>query len=357
MALLFWDSFDHYATGDITEKHIAHDGEAGSSRAIGAYGRFSTNGLRICAFSTGYSWVRGPIVGYPTILTVGFAIYLEAAVGTGVRAILSLYDGGTCQITLSVTDTGALRVNNGSFGGALIGTSDAGVIAAARWYYVELQTTIDGAAGTVEVHVTDDAHTETTVIDLAGVDTQNSANAQVSMFELGGDGDNNGYFYLRYDDLYVLDSIGSTCNDFLQDTRICCLSTEGPGAYADWTPFVGPANWQDVNEIPPDDDTTYNYTLTPTDRDSFEMADLPVDATGPVLAVCAVINGRKDDAGTRVVMPGVRTVGADFDGSSKHFPNDYEFRTMYPWEVNPSTGVAWTRAQVNDVEAAYELVV
>ena len=43
MALLFMDSFDHYATADITEKWTASTG----TFAIGAYGRNSTNGLRI----------------------------------------------------------------------------------------------------------------------------------------------------------------------------------------------------------------------------------------------------------------------------------------------------------------------
>lgn len=356
MALLFWDSFDHYATANVFQKYINQFGGAGSGYAIGAYGRFSTNGLRIWPFSTDACALRGPIKGYPQTVTVGFAPYLEQNVGTGAREILTLMDGAVDQVALSVLDTGALRVYRGGWEGTTLATSAAGVIAATRWYYIELQTTIDNAAGSVEVHVTDDAGTETTVIDIAGVDTQESGTAQVSMFELCGDGNNNGFFYIRYDDLYVLDDAGAQCNDFLQDTRICCLSSEGPGAHADWTPLVGPANWQDVNEIPPDDDTTYNYTLTPTDRDSFEMEDLPVTAVGPVQAVCAVVDYRKDDAGTRTIQPSVRTGGFDYDGDNRNSPNDYAFHTMYAWEVNPNTLAVWSRAEVNAVEAGYELV-
>jgi len=350
MALLFWDSFDHYATANILEKYQYM---SGALQEIGAFGRYGTNGLRVTRNTTTLSSVRGPIKGYPQTVTVGFALYIEALSGTDPGEMMRFYDSGETQFCVTVTAGGAVEARRPNFAGALLGTSAAGVIAAATWYYIEIQATIDNVAGAVEVRVTD-AGVETTVINVAGVDTQGTTHAYVSAFSLGGDGVQAGTYVQRFDDLYVLDGTGAQCNDFLGDTRICCLAPEGVGTHADWTPSAG-ANWQCVDEIPPTDDTDYNETLTPTDRDSFEMEDLPPAAAGVVHAVCAVMDYRKDDAGTRTLQPSVRTGGADHDGDGHNSPDDYAFHTMYAWEVNPDTAAAWVAAEVNALEAGYEL--
>lgn len=351
MALLFWDSFDHYATGDLLEKHISTYAPTAPSPTIGAYGRMGSNGIRVHGYVGDQSWVRGPIKGYPDVVTIGVAWEVEDIHPWGRAVIIGLLDGATHQVVLAYEPDASLTVWRGNLSTRL-GATDPGIVHPDVLYYVEMQVTIDNAAGAVEVRLNDDV-----VIDVSGVDTQATSNAQVSAFELGGDCSSAAmvHRYSRYDDLYVVDDSGSYCNDFLGDTRLCALFPEGTGAHADWTPTAG-NNWQCVDDNPPNDDTDYNHTLTPTDRDSFEMEDLPAGISGTVHAVCAVLNARKDNAGTRTIQPAVRSGGTDYDGDSVNLPNGYEFRTMYAWETDPDTVAPWLVAAVNAVEAGYELV-
>ena len=351
MALLYWDSFDHYATGDILEKHITSYGPTIPAPVIGAYGRMGTNGLRVHGYVYQNAWVRGPIKGYPDTVIIGVAFEIEAIHPWGTVGILGLLDGAVHQVTLAYNPDGGLSLWRGDLGTWLAAT-DPGIIHSGVLYHVEMKAVIDNAAGAVEVKLNGD-----TITNVSGVDTQASANAQVSQYELGGDCSSGATYhrYARYDDLIVCDDSGPYCNDFLGDSRVCMLLPEGVGAHADWTPTAG-ANWQCVDDNPPDDDTSYNHTLTPTDRDSLEMEDLPAGISGTVHAVCAALSVRKDDAGTRTVMPGVRSGGTDYDGDNWNIPNDYVFQIMYAWETDPDTAAPWLVADVNAVEGAYELV-
>jgi len=348
MALLFWDSFDHYAYANILEKYVSKS----AIHTMGAFGRNGTDGLRLLCNALNDGFVRGPIKGYPDTVIVGLGLYVEEATGLPFmdRCVLDLMDAHEYQVEIHLSPDGALRAYRAKHG-TLIGQSDPGLIHEGVYYYIETKVVIDNVAGSVEVKINGD-----TVIDESGIDTQGSANSWVSQFGLGGDGYHTSQVvYFRIDDVYVCDDSGAYCNDFLGDTRLCMLLPEGVGAHADWTPTAG-ANWQNVDENPPTGDTDYNHTLTATDRDSFEMEDLPGGISGTVHAVCAVINSRKDDAGTRTVQPAIRSGGTDYDGDSHNIPDDYAFHQMYAWETDPDTAAPWIVAGVNAVEAGYELV-
>jgi len=348
MSLLFWDTFDHYATGDVLEKYTSW---IGGNVTTGAFGRDGTNGMKIIGASNGDDWVRGPLAGDPDTITMGFGFQVEYVLASGHRTIMGFLDGASDQITLNLVTDGSLRLYRGDrvF---LLGQSDPGTIHQGVYYYIEVQVHIDNAAGTGEVRVNDEV-----VIDVAGVDTQMTANAYATQFMLGGDGlDTLSTLLMWFDDLYVLDDSGAQCNDFLGDIHNYLLMPEGAGAHADWTPLVG-ANWQEVDDNPPDDDTTYNATNTVTDRDSFEMEDMPGGWTGTIHAVGVAINSRRDDAVAHELQPAVRSGGTDYDGTAALITDAYSFYNLYAWELDPDTAAAWLVAAVNAMECGYELTV
>lgn len=344
MALIFWDSFDHYADGDKTEKWSSYTASYGSA-TVGAYGRNGTNGLRVTNTIAASNYVRKALSTSPDTVTVGLAFRLiEDSVAT--TQIVALLDNTTVQVYLLVANDLSIWAYGG---GVLRGQSAPGVITHNVYHYIELQTVIDNAVGSIEVKVDD-----VTVINLTNIDTQSSGTAQVTQIEIGGRL-GSGYQIADFDDIYVCDDTGATCNDFLGDTRVIARLPDGAGAHADFTPLVGPNNWQDVNQNPPDGDTTYNSSATVTDRDSFPFEDLPAGIAGTVHAVCAVINSRKDDAGTRTLEPSVRVGGTDYDGTPVNIPETYAYHNMYAWELNPDIAGAWTVAVVNALESGYEL--
>lgn len=348
MSLLFWDSFDHYATADRLEKWSSVQ----DNPDIGAYGRNSTNGVRVHGFSTSDGYLRGPVSGTPDTVIIGFGFEVESMPTSGVNSILGIIDGATYQITLTLGPDGSLAVWRSEIG-TWLAASDCGIIHAGAYYYVELKVYFDNAAGTVQVKLNED-----TMINAGGLDTMQTGNAYCTEFELGGDSTNPAlvHRYLRYDDVYVCDNSGAQCNDFLGDVRLFMLLPDGAGAHADWAPLVG-ANWQEVDDNPPDDDTTYNASNTVTDRDSFTFDDLPGTLTGAIHAFCAVINSRRDDAVAHELEPSVRVGGTDYDGAAELITDAYSFYNMYAWELNPDIAGAWTIAAVNATESGYELTV
>jgi len=110
-----------------------------------------------------------------------------------------------------------------------------------------------------------------------------------------------------------------------------------------------------VDDDPPDDDTTYNSSSTATDQDSFTFGALPGGITATVKALQVLLNVRKDDAGTRTVGPFLRISATDYNGDGVNVGDSYFYQNIYIWEENPNTSSAFTVAEINALEAGYEL--
>jgi hypothetical protein len=132
--------------------------------------------------------------------TVGFA-FKTSNIVTIVRPLFSFRDGSANdQITLRTETTGALTILSGT--AVVLGTSAAGLIAAATWNYVEVQTFIHATLGSVVVRVNG-----TSVITLTGVNTQSVAANTVAQLFLRGPGTGQS---TQFDDLYLTMGPGAT---------------------------------------------------------------------------------------------------------------------------------------------------
>src|SRR6185437_13665423 len=74
------------------------------------------------------------------------------------------------------------------------------------------------------------------------------------------------------------------------DLRVECVMPNGPGAHTQFTPSAG-ANWQNVDEVPPDDDTTHNDSSTAGQLDTFVHAAL-AGIPSSIAAVAVQVRGR-----------------------------------------------------------------
>ena len=216
------------------------------------------------------------------------------------------------------------------------------------FYYMELQVTIDDSPnGQAEARVNG-----VTWVSVVNGDTKNTANASANVLQLHGAGGGTART-ANYDDLYLCDDAGSYNKDFLGDVRVEVIMPEGAGATTDWTPLVG-ANWEDVDEIPPDDDTTYVATATATDVDTYEFGDV-TPTTGTVLAVTTYMFARKDDAGARVINSVVRPVATDYASGASHSVGDSYAYYSDLYEENEEVAGVWTIATVNASEFGIKL--
>ncbi|MGH2512941.1 MAG: hypothetical protein ACRDGQ_09660, partial [Candidatus Limnocylindrales bacterium] len=305
MTLLFVDSFDHYTTVPGDKGWVTPPNSSGNG-SIGAFGRNGTNGFQCGNSRKGDIQV---VPSAPATITVGVAVNVAGLADA--QILLSLWDGSTEQILLQAMALGSLQALRSS--NAILGTTPPGVLQPGHWTYIELQSKIDPAAGTVVVKVNG-----TTVLNLAGINTRQSATSEVNGVGLCGMNEGSDAGVVNFDDLYIADTLGAINNGFLGDVRIVALLPNGAGNYTEWDGLTGAAtHWQAVSENPPNDDTSYvSDTLAiPGHRDTYTLADLPAAIAGTVPAVQAIAYARKDDAGVRTIATMVRSAAADATGA------------------------------------------
>lgn len=345
MAVLFADSFDHYATADGSKKWTHFIGAQ-----IGAFGRNGTNGLFITDTAGGFGYCRKVFSSTKTTLIagVGFTPLDASLSGFATFGILGFDDaavgGEQVCVYFNYSDM-KLRVQRN---GTVLATGTTTLMAGVA-YHIEFKATIDSAAGAYTLRVNEIQELDASGVNTRGTGTNNSADS-VRVGNIGGVVLLSiGYF----DDFYCCDSLGGVNNDFLGDCRVQCLFPDGAGATTGWTPFSG-ANYTNVDDTTPDNDTTYVSTGSAGTIDTYSMSDLAA-TTGSVKAVQTVIDARKDDSGTRTIAPVFHIGATDYVGSNQNIMTTYSM-FLQQYDKSPATAVAWTVSEVNALNAGQKLV-
>jgi hypothetical protein len=340
MALLFMDSFDHYATADLLTKYTA----VGSLTTIAASeGRRGSGCLKsnlpasnsVNPMVTKYLLPNDAtcIVGFayqpPTILTD----YPLFTVGDAADWHLGVYALGTA---------GILNVRRGStFGGTVIGQASQ-PLSLTAFTYVEIRVTIHDTTGVVVMR-----YNNIEVLSLTNVDTKNLTLAgwtRVGFHTMF----NGGATFARLDDLYILDGSGpAPWNGFLGDCRVDARVPTGAGAITQWTPLTG-LNWENVDDVTPDGDATYNVAAAAGMTDTYAMQDAPV-AGGQILGVQLLWNLKKMDAGPCAVTPVIRQGTTTLPGAAQNPGTGYSYQSQM-YATNPHTSAAWLESDFNNAE-------
>ena len=272
-----------------------------------------------------------------------FAFQVSSSTPGTTSSVVQLKDGASYQVELRYTTSGTMQFTRN---GTVLATGTF-VFSPGVWYWVEIWVSIANASGRAVLRVSG----TTTDIDFTG-DTQNTANAfatRYSIGAIGGAGGTGNFVYIN--DFIVLRGVGGTA-DFLGDSKVEEKLPTGAGNYTDWTPSAG-SNFQNVDETPPDGDTTYNHSSTAAQKDTFAMGDLAT-TSGTVHFVGFSNRQRKDDAGARTARTLHRLSGTDVNGTTRSVLDS--FQTEFDWYLTKPGGGSWGISDVNGVEAGYELV-
>lgn len=375
MALIFIDSFDHYAAADIGLKWSAIAGgdptpnftiqpgagrRGGGALAIGGPNRAITKNLAgiqtvIIGFAMHYG-IDPPPDNTTSFLQILGADAPHLYVAVGADESLQVYrmsavSGGT-PVLVAASIPGALTWAMVQNDGDVFGDPDT-------YNYIEVKATISAAsAGAVTVRVNG-----VVVIDVHGVRT----NATGSSAELvtgilvrnGANQNNNALTY--FDDLYICDTSGTANHDFLGDVAIDALVPAADGTYRDFTPSGGSAHYPLVNQFAAST-TNYVFSGTVGARDSYQFADLPFDyygvGLGPgaparagheVLGVQLVSAARNDVAGTRAIAHLAKSGISELTSAPITLATARGLYTTI-LETDPATGAGWTEAALDAAE-------
>lgn len=340
MALRFIDGFDHYTTAAAYAYKYT---SSSASAAPGAGRRSGSNAARFANY--GGDYLLKTLDDQATWI-VGFA-YKRDYASNDEKPILQLRDNaGAVQVALCLRGLdGLLRLWRGDQT-TLLATSTVALPTGA-WSFLELKTTIHDTAGAMELRING-----ATAATFSGDTKYSSTIGTARSIRLSG-GVYSSTYYGWIDDLYICDGAGATNNDFLGDCRVDTLYPNGSGASAQFAPTGSAANWENVDDVTPDDDASYNASDTAGAVDSFAFTDMAVLNT-TVFGLQANILARKDDAGSRTLRAIARIGGANHEGGDLSLSDSYLDLTQV-WPLNPATSTAWTESQINAAEFGYKV--
>jgi hypothetical protein len=338
MGNLIWvDSAQHLDTTGVRVASSKYTTSNGNVDVVGTVTR--GNHDQAIQFGTAEALQRD--VTAQATYTVGGYFYFTS-VSVAATPLIRLCDkathlvgADTGQICVVVETDGTVSVRRSSKTGTQL--DNGGTVLPNTWHSFEITATIDNAAGAFELRIDG-----STVASDSGVDTQDTANAYINSVCLG----RPGAIFLYMCDVYIHD------DTFMGPMKSEDLYSDGAGNYTQWTPSAG-SNWQNVDERPPDEDTTYNLEATATQKDSFTFQN--TTQTGTVKCVAVNIQMRMDDAGPHTVRPFVRISSTDYFGTAFSVTGAY-VNSQYIWEVSPATAVAWTDGEIDGAEFGVELV-
>lgn len=280
-----------------------------------------------------------PVSSTPQTVVFGFAFQMNAAGGNTVA-----YEDpdDDVHLILAMGDGGNFRLYRG---GTLLAIATRRMLLD-RWYYIETKVTIDNTNGAFEMIINGE-----TVIDISGIDTDNTGISTIGTIRIGSLSTNNGRFFT---DLYVADLSGpAPGNDYLGDIHVDAKFPNADGFENDWTPLNGGDNYVEVDDTAPDEDTTYNFAGTVDDIDVYEFEDLPISPEA-IISVQVNITATKATSGPNRQINDVIRSGSNLyagAGSVNFMALPLGYAELYSiHDTDPRTGGQWTEANLNNAQ-------
>jgi len=332
MAILFIDGFDFYTFATIGSRWLA----TGSPTFVSAAGRFGGQGLRVGASNIGIFRDIGSNLQSGIL---GFAFRWNDAVRPNAVELCSLWDTTTMQLGVRIAANNDLVIHRN---GTVLQTVVSGYPNDILWHYIEVKWKIINSTASGDIEIKIDGTTILT--GSAALDTQETGNAYATRYRLFGSGATTGQT-LDIDDFYAKSDV-----TFIGERRVHTILPDGNGNHSDFAGSDGNSvnNFQLVDENPPNGDTGYVESSTPTQRDTYTFANLPTGVID-IKAVQANAYSRKTDAGTREIALTTRLGGTNYDGATRPLSSSYENISELA-EVRPSDLAAWTPSDVNGAE-------
>jgi hypothetical protein len=134
------------------------------------------------------------------------------------------------------------------------------------------------------------------------------------------------------------------------------LRPNGAGDKAELSryPGTGEANWQDVDEVTSDGDSTYVYAPDGTwKRDIHAFEDVSGAGTINGVTIYAKVRALSAPTGTNIRLQ-IRSGGMTKEATETTSTSSYADYS-YTWATNPVTGFAWSWAEINLLEAGVKL--
>lgn len=250
--------------------------------------------------------------------------------------ILNTSAGLKCEVRIN--SAGVLALYNGSLGTTLLATGST-ALSADTWYRIELKV------GTETSTNSSDAVYEVRINGATELSGSNGDFTSVSSgtITLGKRSNRNGNTVDFFYDNVVIDDA-----TWPGESYIKALLPDGAGNYSGATS----GTWQDVDERPPDDDTTYLSFTSNTSKHSVSLTSCATAGiSGTIVCAQTVCRGRDTGSVTLNHVGFIRSGGTDTNcGTGVNLGTGWSSFGFKLFVTDPSDNAAWTTTKLDALE-------
>jgi hypothetical protein len=337
------------------------DGLQGRWLSTGGYGNYNTGSGRFggqCIQAQGSSNFNGavqfaltPVGSGTSTFCIGLAYYMAAVTPPNI-IMFSLLNGGANSspsagiLGIGINPSQQPYIYVGSYEKSynnlqpnlpIAGATSATAMPSGSWHYFELVGTINSTTGSLIMY--QDGVQVASVTGNTGVQTADTLNLGATNYYVPP-----GWF----DDIYVTNTAVR-----VGERRIQTLAVNADNSVT-WASNAS-SNYSQINSVPVQASPSTNVnTQTIGATDLYNVNHL----TGVPTAISAVqlhIVGSKQDVGTRIVAPVIKSGSTEVVGANAALTNSYQHYVSV-YNVDPNTGSAWTANSVNAVVIGQQLV-
>lgn len=233
---------------------------------------------------------------------------------------------GSSIVYITLDNSGVLRLydEDGQVGSA------SSALSLSTWYRVEIKMDRTASAGS---HVVE-AKLDGTVF---ATDSTRSLSVGITEFAIGGnqalETQTTGRW--NFDDIAINDNTGSFQNDYPGDGKIIHLHPNASGNSNQWLHDDGTAgdtnNYTEVDEITPDDSTSYVKSTILNDEDFYNVEASGLSAESTINLVALGVRYAADAGGSLgFKLEAKKSSGGTISQSTEIIPNSTTFRTNSP---------------------------
>lgn len=295
-------------------------------------------------------------LSHQSLWIIGYNINVSSTAGVGGGKTLDMMNNGQPLCSLYVNVDGSLKVQaNGN--GPIIATSSPCLTAAVD-AYLEISATLttSGSDMNLAVECWVNGVSQCTGSGLIGrnVNTLTSQTPTFNqLFIQDGIGGSTGRCYIS--DMYLNNGSGATNLTKFGTVEIDAYPLPNGDDGVQWTPLGGSgSNFSEINENPADGNASYVLANTVGKKDSYTWQDI-VSFTGTVKSVQISYFARVDQEGVRAFQGTIGAGGTEAQTASFGLSFNYLYYHQ-AFDLDPATGLAWTRTGFNAKDFGISLV-
>lgn len=261
------------------------------------------------------------------------------------------------QVSLVLASTGHIILKRGGVAGTVLATSTDAVFTAASYQFLEWFVSISNTVGECDVRYNGEPVAGLT--GLTGLDTQETANAEVSQYLVGRATLGGGGLAQQWDiadEMWIITTDATAPDSFQGDVSWRFYQPTSDGALTDFARNAGAADYECIDDVTQDGDTTYIESSTIGAVSNFGVANLPATASS-IIGVIGVACARKSGVGTAELRTSITSTlvspDVNANGVARALVDTYSYyQDIFP--TDPATGVAWTPTAFNAALMKFE---